>query len=304
MRVLEAPALPSPARVLPAARGPLRVAVVQHRWSPDVASVLGDAVALAAAHGASLVVLPELTLSRYLDPASSPEPVEEGPTLAFASAAAAASGVWVVASLFEAPEGFNTAVLVGPDGRLAARTRKLHIPSSAGYGEADVFRPGPSADAFPVHEAAGGARLALPTCYDQWFPEVARAYALGGADLLAYPSAIGSEVRHPGWDTAPMWQAVMVGAAIANGVFVVAANRVGEEDAIAFYGSSFVCDPYGRVLVQAPRDEPAVLVADVDLDVRRDWLDAFPFFAARRPEVYAPLVGGAPPPPASPSSSS
>ena len=291
MRVLEAPALPSPARVEPAVRGVVRVGVVQHRWSPDVTSVLHEAVAVAAARGASLVVLPELTLSRYLDPASAPEPLADGPTVAFASAAASASGVWVVASLFEAPGAFNTAVLVAPDGSVAARTRKLHIPSSLGYGEREVFRPGPADDAFGVHEAgSAGALVGIPTCYDQWFPEVARAYALGGADVVAFPSAIGSEVRHPGWDTEPMWRQVMVGAAVANGLFVVAANRVGAEDALTFYGSSFACDPYGRVLVQAPRDEPAVLVADLDLDQRRDWMELFPFLKTRRPDTYATLV--------------
>ena len=301
MRVLEAPALPSPARVRPAERGLLRVGVVQHRWSEDVVAELLAGVEAGAARGATLVVLPELTLSRYLDGAA-PEPMEGGTTVTFAAAAARACDVWVVASLFEAPGRFNTAVLVAPDGTVAGRTRKLHIPASEGYGERDVFAPGPAdADAFPVHAVGpSGARLATPTCYDQWFPEVARAYALRGADVVAYPSAIGSEVRHPGWDTAPMWCQVMVGAAIANGVFVVAANRVGAEDAVAFYGSSFVCDPYGRVLVQAPRDEPVVLVADLDLDARRDWLEAFPFFAARRPEAYGPLV--TPPSPPSPPS--
>jgi N-carbamoylputrescine amidase len=173
---------------------------------------------------------------------------------------------------------------------LIARTRKLHIPVTAGYHEDRYFRPGPpGADAFPVL-ALGQARLGLPTCWDQWFPELARAYSLEGADVLVYPTAIGSEPDHPDFDTQPLWQTVIVGNAVANGVFMVAVNRFGVEGPLRFYGSSFICDPYGRILVQAPRDEEAVLVADLDLDERRDWLELFPFLTTRRPDAYAPLT--------------
>jgi len=111
-----------------------------------------------------------------------------------------------------------------------------------------------------------------------------------GADVLVYPTAIGSEPDHPEFDTQPLWEKVIVGNAIANGVFMVAVNRIGEEPPLRFYGSSFICDPYGRKLVQAPRDEPAVLVADLDLDQRRDWLELFPFLSTRRPDTYSPLT--------------
>jgi N-carbamoylputrescine amidase len=111
-----------------------------------------------------------------------------------------------------------------------------------------------------------------------------------GGDLLAYPTAIGSEPDHPDFDTQPLWQQVIVGHAIANGLFIVVPNRTGEEGLLRFYGSSFVVDPYGRVLVQALRDEEAVLVADLDLDQRRDWLTLFPFFSTRRPETYDGLT--------------
>jgi N-carbamoylputrescine amidase len=119
---------------------------------------------------------------------------------------------------------------------------------------------------------------------------VARAYSLGGAELLVYPTAIGSEPDHPEFDTQPLWEAVIRGHAIANGTFMVAVNRTGTEDGLVFYGSSFVADPYGRVLVRAPRDEPAVLVADLDVDQRRDWLTLFPFLTTRRPGRYRPLA--------------
>ncbi len=200
-----------------------------------------------------------------------PEELPGGPTHRFALRMAREHGLNVHASLYERADGpdglgFNTAIVVSPDGRLIARTRKLHIPVTAGYHEDRYFRPGPPGpDAFPVL-ALGQARLGLPTCWDQWFPELARAYSLEGADVLIYPTAIGSEPDHPDFDTQPLWQRVIVGNAIANGVFMVAVNRFGIEGPLRFYGSSFICDPYGRILAQAPRDQPAVLVADLDLD--------------------------------------
>ena len=136
----------------------------------------------------------------------------------------------------------------------------------------------------------GEARLGLPTCWDQWFPELARAYSLEGAEVLIYPTAIGSEPDHPEFDTEPLWRQVIVAEGIANGTFMVAVNRIGTEGPITFYGSSFISDPYGRILVRAPRDEPAVLVADLDLDQRGDWLELFPFLRTRRPDAYAMLT--------------
>lgn len=300
----------SPARVRESARPPFRVAAVQHRWHADPtehAEALSAAVRLAAGEGAQLVCLQELTLSPYfaITPdgpgavGATPEAVPGGPTTAFAAALAAETGVHVHASLFERADeadglGFNTAVVVAPDGTLVARTRKLHIPVTAGYYEDRYFRPGPAgAGAFPVVELAG-AQLGFPTCWDQWFGELARAYALGGAEVLVYPTAIGSEPDHPDFDTQPLWEQVIVGNGIQNGTFMVAVNRIGTEGAagtdITFYGSSFISDPYGRVLVQAPRDAPAVLVADLDLAQRGDWLALFPFLTTRRPDAYAPLT--------------
>ncbi len=108
--------------------------------------------------------------------------------------------------------------------------------------------------------------------------------------MLIYPTAIGSEPDHPEFDTQPLWQQVIVANGVANGTFMVAINRIGFEDPLTFYGSSFISDPYGRVLVQAGRDEPAVLVAALDLDQRRDWLELFPFLRTRRPDAYGVLV--------------
>jgi N-carbamoylputrescine amidase len=200
----------------------------------------------------------------------------------------------VHASLYERPEddglGYNTAIVVAPDGQVVARTRKLHIPVTAGYYEDRYFRPGDDDDGYPV-VGIGEGRFGFPTCWDQWFPELARAYSLAGAEVLIYPTAIGSEPDHPEFDTQPLWQQVIVGNGVANGTFMVAVNRIGVEGPLAFYGSSFISDPYGRILVQAPRDEPAVLVADLDLEQRQDWLELFPFLTTRRPDAYGTLTG-------------
>jgi N-carbamoylputrescine amidase len=301
--------LDSPARARPPERRALRVGAVQHRWHPDPAEheeALAAGIRLAAARGAELVCLQELTLSPYfaVDPAgpreggAEPEPLPGGRTHRFAAGLAAETGVLVHASLYERAEGsdglgFNTAIVVSPEGEVIARTRKLHIPVSAGYHEDRYFRPGPPGPEAFALLSLGEAKLGLPTCWDQWFPELARAYSLLGADVLIYPTAIGSEPDHPGFDTEPLWERVIVGNAIANGTFMIAVNRIGEEPPLRFYGSSFICDPYGRILVQAPREEPAVLLADLDLDQRRDWLELFPFLATRRPDAYASLAAAA-----------
>ncbi|MFF2083239.1 nitrilase-related carbon-nitrogen hydrolase [Nocardia sp. NPDC058176] len=303
----------SPARVRDSARPPLRVALVQHRWQADrdaLHAELFAGIAEAAKLGARVVFLPELTLSRYpaatpggANPGDQAEDLLTGPTFTFAAKAAAEHGVLVHASLYERDSaangtshadglGFNTAILVAPNGRLVGRTRKLHIPVTAGYYEDTYFRGGPADDAYPVHtvDLLDGARIGMPTCWDEWFPEVARLYSLRGAEIIAYPTAIGSEPDHPDFDTQPLWQHVIVGNGIANGTFMVVPNRYGQEGSLTFYGSSFISDPYGRILAQAPRDESAVLVADLDLDQRGDWLTLFPFLATRRPDTYGQLT--------------
>jgi N-carbamoylputrescine amidase len=304
------PPPPSPARTRPPSREPLRVGAVQERWHANPEehlAALAAGIRIAAGEGARLVCLQELTLSPYfaITPEGpggvgvEPEQLESGPTASFARELAAETGAYVHASLYERADGsdglgYNTAILVAPDGRLVSRTRKLHIPVTAGYYEDHYFRPGPAdGDPFPVVRLpaeVADARLGLPTCWDQWFPELARAYSLAGAEVLIYPTAIGSEPDHPGFDTEPLWQQVIVAEGIANGTFMVAVNRIGTEGPITFYGSSFISDPYGRVLVQAPRDEPAVLVADLDLDQRQDWLELFPLLRTRRPDTYGSLT--------------
>lgn len=309
MKVTIAPVLDSLSRVKPSTRKPLRVALVQTKWHPDEAvhlKVLMEGIEQAAKAGAKIVFLQELTLSRYPAdskpegvPSSIAEKLIGGKTHTFAAEAAKNFGVVVHASLYEKANladgrGLNTAILVDSNGEIIARTPKLHIPVTAGYYEDKYFQPGPSdAEPYPVYELeldGTSARFGLPTCWDEWFPEVARNYSLRGAEVIAYPTAIGSEPDHPDFDTEPLWRQVIVGHGIANGTFMVVPNRYGNEGSLNFYGSSFISDPFGRILARASREGDEVLVADLDLDQRRDWLDLFPFLATRRPDTYGALT--------------
>ena len=307
MKLTIAERLASPANKKAPERGSLRVALVQFSWNQDQAAHqenIAQAVALAAQNGAEIVFLPELTLSRYPadtlpsgTPSDSAEDLESGPTFNLLTELARVHSVFVHGSLYEKTgftdgRGLNTAIVLGPEGNLVARTPKLHIPVTEGYFEDKYFQPGPAKTPYPVYELdqESKPKLGLPTCWDEWFPEVARAYGLAGADILCYPTAIGSEPDHPDFDTEPLWRQTIVGHAIANGLFIVVPNRYGNEGLVTFYGSSFIVDPYGRILVRAAREGDEVLIADLDLDQRRDWLDLFPFFATRRPDTYGLLT--------------
>ena len=308
MKLTVAKQLTSPARVKDPERGSVRVALVQMHWQQDPnehLAALETGIRLAHGEGAEVIFLPELTLSRYpadvcpsAVPDATAESLTEGATAKFVTALARELGVIIHASLFEKTgfadgRGLNSAVIYGPEGELLGRTPKLHIPVTEGYFEDQYFQPGPTdREPYPVYElaASGTPRVGLPTCWDEWFPEVARSYGLRGADVLCYPTAIGSEPDHPDFDTEPLWRQTIVGHAIANGLFIVVPNRWGNEGLINFYGSSFIVDPYGRILVAAGRSGDEVLVADLDLDQRRDWLNLFPFYATRRPDSYSRLT--------------
>jgi N-carbamoylputrescine amidase len=310
MKITIAESLPSLSRVKDPTRKPIRVALVQIHWQEDQhkhLENLAEGIKQASLAGADIVFLPELTLSRYpADKLPNGKPTEiaealDGATFQFAQKMAEDYGIYVHTSLYQDVDaadsrGLNVAIMLNPEGELIAYTPKLHIPVTAGYFEDKYFAPGPSApDGYPVYEIELGKEstpvsLGLPTCWDEWFPEVARAYSLAGAEVLVYPTAIGSEPDHPDFDTAPLWQQVIVGNGIANGTFMIVPNRWGNEGSLNFYGSSFISDPFGRVLVRASRDSDEVLVADLDLDQRRDWLDLFPFLATRRPDTYSSLT--------------
>jgi N-carbamoylputrescine amidase len=285
----------SPARVLAPERTPLRIAAIQEPWHGSVQrqkQEITAAVQAASEFAPDLIVLTELSLYPYACTRADaqadfvPELLnKDGMSVSFAAELARASGAHVVISLYEdaGDKKFNTAVTVAPNGEVVLKTRKTHIPVTAGYYEDKYFAQG---DSSPAVVKIKDAHVGTPTCWDQWFPELAREYGLIGTDLLCYPTAIGTEPDHPDFDTEPLWRQMMIAHGIANGLFVAAVNRTGTEDGITFYGSSFISDPYGRVLARAGSTGSAVLVADLDLDQKRDWLTLFPFFKTRRPSVY------------------
>lgn len=279
----------------------IRVAGVQMSMAADRETNLARALARieeAASRGGQLVVLPELFVSPYFpqragDPSflDRAEPIP-GPTSDAIAAAARRLGISIVASVYErvfAGLTFNTAILVGPDGSLVGRSRKTHIPDGPGYSEKYYFAPGDSD--YPVFAVDSGARFmaGVGTCWDQWFPELARIFALKGAELIAYPTAIGSEPAFPDLDTHDAWRTVMRGHAIANALFVMAVNRVGREGELTFYGGSFVADPMGRVVAELG-DEEGVLEASLDLSAIDRIRAVSTFFRDRRPETYGTLL--------------
>jgi N-carbamoylputrescine amidase len=181
---------------------------------------------------------------------------------------------------------FNTAIVFDADGRELGKYRKTHIPDGPQYHEKFYFTPGNLG--YPVFRTRYGT-IGVGICWDQWFPEVARILALEGAEVVFYPSAIGSEPDRPGYSSAEAWRTVIRSHAIANGIFVAAVNRVGVEEEMTFYGESFVADPFGEVLVRAGAEE-AVLLADLDLGRIRELRELLHFFRDRRVETYRPLL--------------
>jgi N-carbamoylputrescine amidase len=289
----------------------LTVGLVQQKWYPDPKehkAKLAAGIAEATGKGARLICLQELTLSPYFCSRADVkadayiEELETGPSVSFAREMAKKYNTYIVISLVEKGEVgncYNTAVTVAPSGVLVGKTRKQHIPSGEGYNETLSFTPG--AATYPLHDV-DGYKLATPTCYDQWFPELARIYGQKGAEILAYPTAIGGEPTAPGFDSQRMWQSIQCSHAITNNCFVIAVNRIGtermdndsngNERSLTLYGSSFICGPDGQIIVQAPRDQECVLVATLDFSFRDECRRLFPFFMQRRPKDYAALTEG------------
>jgi len=289
-----------------------RAGLVQMACGPDPALNLQkalDRIGAAAALGAQVVCLPELFQTQYFcqreDAAlfDLAEPIP-GPSSEALADAARRHGVVLVASLFErrAPGVYhNSAVLFDADGSLCDIYRKMHIPDDPLYYEKFYFTPGDLG--FRALDTRVG-RIGTLVCWDQWFPEAARLTALAGAMILFYPTAIGwhpQEKVQFGVVQHDAWQTVQRGHAIANGVYVAAVNRVGFEQGdirgrraeglgLEFWGGSFLCDPFGRVIAQASHDQEEILVAEVDLgfleDTRRNW----PFLRDRRIDSYGDLT--------------
>jgi N-carbamoylputrescine amidase len=287
------PSQPPPARVT--------LALVQMRCGEAKQANVEKAVsriAEAAAAGANLVCLPELFAHRY--PCQSEdhrqfdlaEPIP-GPTSEALARAAREHGAVVVGSIFErrgAGLYHNTAVVLDADGRLAGRYRKMHVPDDPLYYEKFYFAPG---DLGFTSFATRFGRVGVGICWDQWFPESARLIALAGAQVIAYPTAIGwtaQEKRAFGATQHSAWETIVRSHAIANGLFVAAVNRTGVEDRLEFWGASLACDPSGNVLARASHDAEETLLVECDLDqidaVRTHW----PFLRDRRIDAYGDLA--------------
>ena len=254
-----------------------------------------DLVREAARGGARLVVTPELLEGPYFCREEKDaffewaRPLEGNPTLERFRALAKELGVVLPFSFFEKAGNayYNTLAMVDADGALLGAYRKSHIPDGPGYEEKFYFRPGDTG--FRVFETKAG-KVGGAVCWDQWYPECARALALLGADVLVYPTAIGSEPANPALDTRDRWRRAMVGHAVSNVIPVAAANRVGEEDGQLFYGSSFVAGTDGSFLAEMGRDEVGVRVVTVDLAAVRRERASWGFFRDRRPELYGVLT--------------
>ncbi|MCA9967670.1 MAG: hypothetical protein KC423_25650 [Anaerolineales bacterium] len=274
------------------------IALIQLAWAgtqPAMMTQYQKMITEAAAQGAEIICLPEFSLAPYFPGTQDKagfawaEQIPDGASARFFSQMASDHRVFVIGSLYEwAANGglYDTATIHAPTGELVAATRKVHIPSGDGYHETDFFA---GSDQFPI-AALEPIRVATPTCYDQWFPELARIYSLGGAELIVYPTAIGSEPNEPTLDTQAAWETVMRGHAIANGVFVAAVNRVGVENGVAFYGSSFVCSPSGQILAKAGRNTPELILATLNASQLTQWRHFFPLLHQRRPEVYGQIL--------------
>jgi predicted amidohydrolase len=285
-------------------RRKVTVGLVQMRMSQSVERNLQRAtklVAKAAGMGAQVVCLPELFATPYFPQykGSRPSDMEDsdmvdtipGKTTMVLSSAAKECGIVLIGgSIYEADAGklFNTSVVFDGGGRLLGRYRKAHIPHDENFYEQHYFDKGDTG--FLVFDTDFG-RLSTLICYDQWFPEAARAVALKGAEIVFYPTAIGTvkgiRQKEGSWQQA--WEGVMRGHAIANGMVVCGVNRCGREGGMSFWGGSFVCDAFGRVLARAGRRE-GVLTCKVDLDHGKEVREGWRFFQNRRPECYGALT--------------
>jgi N-carbamoylputrescine amidase len=286
----------------------LKVGLVQQACTEDSARNLSTSmrgIRQAAAQGARLVLLQELHAGVYFCQTADTRRFDQaesipGPTTETLAQLARELGIVIVSSVFErrAPGlHHNTAVVLDTDGRIAGQYRKMHIPDDPGFYEKFYFTPGDQGF-MPVDTSLG--RLGLLVCWDQWYPEAARLMALRGAQLLLYPTAIGWDPRDNSAEQTRQrdsWITIQRAHAIANGLPLLACNRVGHEpdpsgqsDGIQFWGNSFVAGPQGEILAQAPGDTDAVLVTDIDMtrseSVRRIW----PFLRDRRIDAYDDLL--------------
>ena len=270
------------------------VAALQLAFTDDVEENIAAVSALvreAAGRGAKLILPPELFEGHYFCRTQDEEhftralPVDEHPAVAAMRALAAELSVYIPTSFFEA-EGhhhYNSLAMIDDGGEVMGVYRKSHIPDGPGYSEKFYFRPGNTG--FKTFRTPFG-RVGPAVCWDQWYPETARALMLEGAEILLFPTAIGTEPHDPTLDTSRMWRRAMIGHAVSNVVPVVAANRIGTEHGQRFYGHSFICDQRGDILAEFGAEETGVLTATLDLKAARAHRAAFGFFRDRRPDLY------------------
>jgi N-carbamoylputrescine amidase len=277
--------------------------VVQMRMTDTIGENVERAIAHvreAAKRGATIVLLPELFEGYYWPQAQREaffdraHPLDGHPFIPKFQALAKELGVVLPLSFFEKAghAHYNSLVMIDATGELLGLYRKSHIPDGPGYMEKYYFTPGDTG--FKAFRTASGV-VGAGICWDQWYPEAARAMALQGAEVLLYPTAIGSEPEASGqMDTSRMWQRVMIGHAVANACYLAAANRVGTERIEgleqSFYGCSFIADYTGEKIAEAGRTEETILVAPLDLAAARSFRSGMGFFRDRRPDLYSPLL--------------
>ena len=274
------------------------VAAIQTALSDDLDSNVDRVVELvreAASAGGQIIAVPELFEGLYFPVAQREQEFERArpanghPTIERMREVARELGVVIPVSFYErsGPEYYNSVAMVDADGAVLGVYRKSHIPDGPGYQEKFYFRPGDTG--FRAWTTRHGT-IGVGICWDQWFPEAARAMTLLGADVLVYPTAIGSEPEAPGVDTKDRWQRAMIGHAVSNVVTVVASNRIGDEGSQTFYGHSFIADYRGEILAELDRTQSGTIVATIDLDELRRERASWGFFRDRRPDLYRKLT--------------
>ncbi len=275
----------------------IRVAGIQTSFTMDerenVAKIT-HFIEKAAAQGAKVILPPELFEAEYFCRQESDEffalakPFKNHPTIEIMASLAKKLKVVIPVSFFEKDnqEYYNSLAMIDANGSTLGVYRKSHIPDGPGYEEKFYFRPGNTG--FKVWPSAYG-RVGVGICWDQWFPECARSMTLLGAEILLYPTAIGSEPEDPNFDTKDPWQRAMIGHAVSNVIPVLAANRIGNESGQIFYGHSFACDHRGNKVAELGRNEEGIVQAEFDLAAIEKNRASMGFFRDRRPEFYSPI---------------
>ena len=278
------------------------VASLQLAFTDDEADNIAhvaDHVRKAAARGAKIILPPELFEGPYFCKSQdealfvNARPVAEHPAVTAMQAVAKELGVYIPTSFFErdGQHHYNALAMIDDQGEIMGVYRKSHIPDGPGYQEKYYFRPGNSG--FKVWPTRHGT-IGVGICWDQWYPETARIMALMGAEMLFFPTAIGSEPYDPTLDTSRMWRRAMQGHAVSNCMPVIAANRIGEEEGPqgpqTFYGHSFITDQWGDLVAEVEDWQSGALVATLDLDEARMHRAGMGFFRDRRPQLYGRLA--------------